>query len=584
MSCVSLRRSDRGPPHLSTCDTVQHALIAGEPSSLLAPHLQVCADCTLLVQALGQLRPDTQEATQVEVQPRALLHAMVDGLVAGSRLLGRYQIHHRLGAGGEGWVYAALDTETSQEVAIKFGASDALPGFVNAQTVVHENVCPVFYTTVVAGVRIVVMRFVSGGSLADRVGQLDLQGVLAIMQGVCAGLAAVHAAGLVHLDIKPGNVLMDGARPLIVDFGLSTRSGQSCVPGRGTQGYMAPEQRAGQVVTGATDVFALAGLFRALLRGQPPRRIEAVLRRALAPDPSRRPADAGSFWTQLRRASRSQRAPWLLAAAAAAALGGLWFTQPAIGVRASWHPELWGKDTVAADHWNVALNRGTRAPFIEASAPAVGCARSLSELIDGLALYQEAPHGYAFAGASARCLPLGPLQDCGALSPEGPRCLLGSEAAVVVDPGLVAPEDRGRLGQYQPASTCSEEVALTVTLARAHRVSAVRAWFREGIPQRLRLEVETEQGTWQSVFATRENRQWVGVRRRLPGHGVGSVPVTIHFQPSSTRKLRLLLRCDPEEPLGRGGQPPEAPWLYELELFAPLGRLQAWSRTWSGSG
>ena len=569
---------------LSTCDSVQRALIAGESTHLLAPHLKACAGCALLVEALQHLRPESDAPTHVEVQPQALLQAMVDGLVGGSRLLDRYQIQHRLGAGGEGWVYAALDADTNQQVAIKFGASDALPGFVNAQAVVHENVCPVHYTTVVGGVRIVVMRFVAGGSLADRTGQLGLDQALAIMGGVCAGLASVHAAGLVHLDIKPGNVLMDDLRPLIVDFGLSTRAGQACIGGRGTQGFMSPEQRSGRVVTAAADVFALACLFRSLLRKPPPRRLEAVLRRATATDPDQRPAHAAAFWSELRRASKVPRGRWLLAGALAVVAGaGLWVTRPGAGVRAAWQPELWGMDTVPPDHWNVALNRsGTREPFIEASVPAVGCTRNLGELIDGTAVYQDWQHGFAFAGPSARCIPLNLLQDCGALIPDGARCLLAHDRVEPIGPAQAASTDRALLGQYQPAATCAEEFALTVTLARPHNVAAIRGWFREGVPQRLRVETETEHGTWHSVFATRENRQWVGERRRLPREGVGSVPVTVHFTPTRTRKLRLLLRCEP--PDATADVPSSEPvWLYELEVFAPLGPLEAWSRRWPTS-
>ena len=578
---VRPRRAATTGSVLSTCDAVQHALIAGEPTHLLTPHLRSCADCALLVEALGHLRPPADAPTRVE--PQALLQAMVDGLVDGKRILGRYLIQHQLGAGGEGWVYAALDTETNQQVAIKFGSSDALPGFVNAQTVVHESVCPVHYTTVVAGVRIVVMRFAAGGSLADLVGRLDLHEALPLIRGVCAGLEAVHAAGLVHLDVKAANVLIDDGRPLLVDFGLSTRAGTACIAGRGTQGFMPPEQQAGKVVTPAADVYALARLCQSLLRGSPPRRLQALLRRATDEDPGRRPSGAAAFWRELEAAARPHRGRWLTAVLALPVLAALvWAGWPTAGARADWSTELWSLDTVPASHWNVAANRrGGRLPAVEANLPAVGCARNLGELLDGLAAYQDVQHGYAFPGGRATCLPMDHLQDCGALDTNAARCLLGAADA---QPLARVPGAGARLGQYQPASTCNDEFALTVTLARTYRVGAVRAWFREGVPERLRVEVQSEHGIWRTAYATRENRRWVAERRRLPREGVGSVPVTIQFPPASTRKVRLLLRCRPPATDGFGSQAAEPVWLYEVEVFAAVGWAEAWARRWGMEG
>src|SRR4051794_31852662 len=149
-----------------------------------------------------------------------------------------------------------------------------------AQRIVHPNVVSVIETGDYEGVPWAAQRFISGGSLEQRLdkwGTLDLHQVIAIMKQVAAGLDVLHENGLIHRDLKPGNILVDDqGKPYIADFGLAkdhqnegtvlTRPGQAL----GSMDYMAPEQIRGEEVGPATDVYALACMLFELLTGQPP--------------------------------------------------------------------------------------------------------------------------------------------------------------------------------------------------------------------------------------------------------------------------------------------------------------------------
>jgi serine/threonine protein kinase len=203
--------------------------------------------------------------------------------------IGAYTIESQLGEGGMGRVFKAVGPG-GQPVAIKI-VKEAMGGeqvFLKrfrreaeiAQRIQHPNVVAVVDTGDHDGLPWAAQRFVDGGSLDDRLvrsGVLDLNQVLAIFKPVAAGLDVLHANGLVHRDLKPGNILVDErGHPFIADFGLAkdhqhqgtvlTQPGQAL----GSMDYMAPEQIRGEEVTAATDVYALACMLFELLTGQPP--------------------------------------------------------------------------------------------------------------------------------------------------------------------------------------------------------------------------------------------------------------------------------------------------------------------------
>jgi serine/threonine-protein kinase len=121
-------------------------------------------------------------------------------------------------------------------------------------------------------------RFIEGRSLDERLkqdGPLDLPTTIQISSDVAAGLEALWAAGMVHRDVKPANILLDGeGKAYITDFGLAkdTQGSMLTLPGQalGSMDYMAPEQIRGEAVTAATDIYALGCCVYESLCGQPP--------------------------------------------------------------------------------------------------------------------------------------------------------------------------------------------------------------------------------------------------------------------------------------------------------------------------
>jgi serine/threonine protein kinase len=208
--------------------------------------------------------------------------------VAGDTV-GAYTIEAQLGEGGMGRVFKAVGTD-GQPVALKVVKEEMTADEVFlkrfkreaeiAQRIQHPNVVPVVATGDFEGLPWAAQRFISGGSLEERLdrwGALDLHQVIAIFKQVAAGLDVLHENGLIHRDLKPGNILIDDhGTPFIADFGLAkdhqhegtvlTRPGQAL----GSMDYMAPEQIRGEEVTAATDVYALACMLFELLTGRPP--------------------------------------------------------------------------------------------------------------------------------------------------------------------------------------------------------------------------------------------------------------------------------------------------------------------------
>jgi serine/threonine-protein kinase len=185
-------------------------------------------------------------------------------------------------------VYLAHDTELGRPVAIKFLADHvagddgfrarfAREGRIAAR-LSHPNVVQVFDVGQEAGRPFIVMEYVAGESLGDtlrRERRLAPQRVLEIGQQTCSGLGCAHAAGLVHRDVKPQNLLVttDGAVK-IADFGVARALDQTrlTLTGSivGTARYLAPEHAGGEPVTAAADVYALGVVLYELLAGRPP--------------------------------------------------------------------------------------------------------------------------------------------------------------------------------------------------------------------------------------------------------------------------------------------------------------------------
>jgi outer membrane protein assembly factor BamB/tRNA A-37 threonylcarbamoyl transferase component Bud32 len=213
------------------------------------------------------------------------------GFAPGSVIAG-YRLEQRIGTGGMAIVYRARDERLQRQVALKLMAPGRSADESFRQRFIQESraaaavddphIIPVYEAGEAGGVLYIAMRYVAGGDvqgLLERERQLPAAQVGAIVSAVASALDSAHAAGLVHRDVKPANMLLDSSpgRPdhvYLSDFGLSkgslssagmTSSGQFL----GTPNYTAPEQIQGHAVSGQTDQYALACTAFELLCGEP---------------------------------------------------------------------------------------------------------------------------------------------------------------------------------------------------------------------------------------------------------------------------------------------------------------------------
>jgi hypothetical protein len=220
---------------------------------------------------------------------------MVEGdwteLARGEEFAG-YRIDRRLGRGGMGILYLAVEPGLERRVALKLIAPEAAADDVFAKrfseesriaaSIEHPNVVPIYAAGEERGVPYIAMRYVAGSDLGRRLateGRLGSAEAVALVAQIGNGLDAIHAAGLVHRDVKPANVLLTGGdgepHAYITDFGVArnvaTESGLTQT-GRfvGTLDYVAPEQISGDPVDARVDVYALGCLLFKLLTGQVP--------------------------------------------------------------------------------------------------------------------------------------------------------------------------------------------------------------------------------------------------------------------------------------------------------------------------
>ena len=214
------------------------------------------------------------------------------GSIVSGTIFAGYRIEAEIGRGGMGVVYRARHLALDRERALKV-ISPALstdPHFRErfqrearlAASLEHPNVVPVDHAGDEGGVLYLSMRLVQGSDLrriVEAEGPLDARRVSQLLAGVAAGLDAAHERGLLHRDVKPANVLVEGVngseRAFLTDFGISriaggggtvTASGELL----GSPDYVAPEQVAGDRVDYRTDIYALGCLLHFALTGQPP--------------------------------------------------------------------------------------------------------------------------------------------------------------------------------------------------------------------------------------------------------------------------------------------------------------------------
>ena len=256
----------------------------------------------------------------------------------GSEIAG-YRIEEMIARGGMGVVYRATHLGLDRPVALKVIARELVDrrGFRErflresrlAARLDHPSVVPVYDSRDVDGELIVAMRLVRGGDLRrliDREGPLPPHQALNYLAQVADALDAAHSAGIVHRDVKPDNILIEGDRAYLSDFGLAKAVDESGAASSasvvGTAQYMSPEQWRGDSIGPAADVYSLGCVLYEAITGIPPfereegdtppqmpHGVEAAIRRAVAKDPAQRYPTAGALITAARAAEGSEVRP-----------------------------------------------------------------------------------------------------------------------------------------------------------------------------------------------------------------------------------------------------------------------------------
>ncbi|WP_329397179.1 serine/threonine-protein kinase [Streptomyces melanogenes] len=206
---------------------------------------------------------------------------------------GRFEVLRRLGSGGMGEVYEALDTALDRRVAVKLIRSALLSDESGARfarearalaRIDHPNVVTVYEAGVQDDVPYLVMELLEGVGLQQLLrerGPQDEATVRAVAAGVCRALAAVHEAGMVHRDVKPSNIqLTRTGRVALHDFGIAQQHDSTAVTHTGivvgTPAYLAPEQIRGAPSGRQSDMYALGSCVFEMLTGAPPFAAESV--------------------------------------------------------------------------------------------------------------------------------------------------------------------------------------------------------------------------------------------------------------------------------------------------------------------
>ena len=252
----------------------------------LERHIELCAACQSYLEKLAHRGTGWEESRVPIVQHRVDLPE-IPGFV----------IEEELGRGSMGVVYRAWQSRLARRVAVKVILGDPVDGARVRDTWVREahsearvrdpRVVQIHDVGEANGCLYLVLEYVPGGSLKDRLdGPLTAAAAAALAEKIAGGVAAVHRAGLLHLDLKPSNILLESdpgtpwesTSPKVADFGIARDADDSMMTRTtlrgpwGTPSYMAPEQvEPGRLAVGpASDVYALGAILYELLTGRPP--------------------------------------------------------------------------------------------------------------------------------------------------------------------------------------------------------------------------------------------------------------------------------------------------------------------------
>src|SRR5580658_6231510 len=292
------------PERFRQIEELYHAAREGTAEQRAVLLAQSDPDLRREVELLLASRPGDEFLDRPAIQnaPELLEDATVTQLTAGI-CLGPYRIESKLGEGGMGEVFRAVDTRLDRAVAIKITHERFSALFDREARAIsslnHPNICALYDV----GPNYLVMELVEGETIAARLKQGPLPTEMVRYYGaqIAAALVEAHAKGIIHRDLKPGNIMIAKSGVKVLDFGLAKSGQDETVTAShmvmGTPAYMAPEQREGKPADARSDIYSFGCVFYEMLTGARPgsarRRIssgklERIVSRCLEVEPGRR--------------------------------------------------------------------------------------------------------------------------------------------------------------------------------------------------------------------------------------------------------------------------------------------------------
>jgi eukaryotic-like serine/threonine-protein kinase len=336
------------PERFQQIEELFHAVREGSAARRVAllsqadPELRREVESLLAVRSGAEFGGDFMDRPALQNAPE-LLEDWTGAEWAAGACLGPYRIESKLGEGGMGQVFRAVDTRLGRAVAIKIAYQQFSSRFEREARVIsslnHPNICTVYDV----GPNYLVMEFLDGETLAATLkrGPVPIEMVRRYGGQIAAALAEAHAKGIVHRDLKPGNIMIAKSNLKVLDFGLATSGDEEFLTTArmvmGTPAYMSPEQREGKPTDARTDIYSFGCVLYEMSTGArigPQRRriaspkLEKIVSRCLQEDPADRWPSVAVLEPELAGLSAAA-GPWkqivVGAAALAAVSAGAWF-------------------------------------------------------------------------------------------------------------------------------------------------------------------------------------------------------------------------------------------------------------------